>query len=126
MDVTGIGFISGVNGWRDLDFDKCPDCAPVAQALAALELPEDYPWVQRTGSGNGWQIVFVCHAELPPGALTAKAKEPGVFVGASRTARSTTWSCAGPTASRSCPPPSIRAEVSTSGGAARRPRDQAR
>ena len=84
VDVTGIGFISGVNGWRDLDFDKCPDCAPVAQALAALGLPEEYPWVQRTGSGNGWQIIFVCQAELPAGALTAKAKEPGVFVGASR------------------------------------------
>ncbi len=84
VDVTGIGFISGVGGWRDLDFDDCPDFAPVAQALNALGLPEEYSWVQRTGSGNGWQIIFVCHAELPPGALTAKAKEPGVFVGASR------------------------------------------
>ena len=24
VDITGIGFISGVNGWRDLDFDKAP------------------------------------------------------------------------------------------------------
>ena len=82
--ITGIGFISGVNGWRDLDFDDCPDYAPVAQALAALGLPADYPWVQRTGSGNGWQIIFVCHDELPAGALSARAREPGVFVGASR------------------------------------------
>ena len=67
-----------------LDFDKCPGFTPVAQALTALGLPEDYPWVQRTGSGNGWQIIFRCSTELPPGALTAKAKEPGVFVGASR------------------------------------------
>ena len=84
VDITGVGFISGVNGWRDLDFDKCPGFAPVAQALAALGLQADYTWVQRTGSGNGWQIIFVCHAELPTRALTAKVKEPGVYVGASR------------------------------------------
>ena len=35
VEITGVGFISGVNGWRDLDFDDCPDFAPVAQALAA-------------------------------------------------------------------------------------------
>ncbi|HSN76301.1 MAG TPA: bifunctional DNA primase/polymerase [Anaerolineae bacterium] len=84
VEITGVGFISGVGGWRDLDFDKCPGFTPVAQALTALGLPEDYSWVQRTGSGNGWQIIFRCSTELPPGALTAKAKEPGVFVGASR------------------------------------------
>ncbi len=84
VEITGVGFISGVGGWRDLDFDKCPDFAPVAQALAALGLPADYPWVQRTGSGNGWQIIFTCHAELPAGVLTTKAREPGVFVGVSR------------------------------------------
>lgn len=84
VEITGVGCISGVNGWRDLDFDDCPAFAPVSQALSALGLPEDYPWVQRTGSGNGWQIIFTCHAELPAGVLTARAKEPGVFVGVSR------------------------------------------
>ena len=116
VDITGVGFISGVNGWRDLDFDKCPDFAPVAQALAALGLPADYPWVQRTGSGNGWQIIFVCQAELPAGVLTAKAQEPGCSSARVGTAGSITWNCAGPTASCSYHPPNMRAAASISGG----------
>jgi putative DNA primase/helicase len=49
--------------------------------LEGLGLPPDYPWAMRSGSGAGWHIYIRCEASLPPGILTEKAGEKGVFTG---------------------------------------------
>lgn len=84
VTITGVGVINGIGDWRTLDLDKCTGYEPVAELLAALGLPADYPWVTRTGSGNGWHVDLRCTGPLPPGVFAAKEREPGVFVGPSR------------------------------------------
>jgi putative DNA primase/helicase len=80
----GVGIISGVNGWRAFDFDKCANLEPVKQVLAELGLPEDYRWVTMTGSRNGYHIWFRCDDDIPAGTLAQKENEKGVFWGQPR------------------------------------------
>ncbi len=78
--IGALGAISGVNGWRVIDIDKCSDAGAIEPFLAALGLPPKYRWVVRTGSGNGWAIWFRCDEPIPPGRLSAQSdKESGVF-----------------------------------------------
>ncbi|MDQ6699227.1 MAG: bifunctional DNA primase/polymerase, partial [Acidobacteriota bacterium] len=59
------GIINGIGGIRSFDFDGCPSTAPVAALLAALGLPADYPWCERSGSGKGFHVWMVCDDEIP-------------------------------------------------------------
>ena len=72
-DAAGLSAISGPGGWRCLDFDDAATDAAVREALDALGLPEDYRWVVRSGSGQGFHIWFRCEDEL----LTAALGEDG-------------------------------------------------
>lgn len=80
VTITGVAVINGIGDWRTLDLDKCPGHEPVANILERLHLPPDYAWVARTGSGNGWHIDVRCAEPIPPGVLTAKEKEKGVYL----------------------------------------------
>ncbi len=82
--ASGVGIVNGLNGWRSFDFDDCPDFTPVVTLLQALGLPETYPWVERSGSEQGWHVWVRCFEEVPQGALSGKDKAPGVFTGLSK------------------------------------------
>lgn len=61
---TGIGMICGYNNIRVIDIDDilCHDDADdfIQQCLSLLNLPSDYQWVVRTGSGVGIHIIIKC------------------------------------------------------------------
>ncbi len=82
-----FGIINGYNGWRSVDFDanKNEGAIPYAVVqtfLAALGLPADYPWVERSQSGRGWHVWLLCPEEFP--SDFTNHGEKGVYVGKSR------------------------------------------
>ncbi len=56
--VTGVGGICGINDIRNLDFDKVVDLSFVEMFAKRLGLGEIYPWIVKSGSGNGFHIWF--------------------------------------------------------------------
>lgn len=56
--VTGVGGICGINDIRNLDFDKVLDLSFVEMFAKRLGLGEIYPWIVKSGSGNGFHIWF--------------------------------------------------------------------
>lgn len=78
-NAEGVGIVSGIGGWRVLDFDKCPTFAPVAAFLAGADLPADYEHVASSGSGKGWRVAVLCHEAIPAGIL-----DKGVLIGTPR------------------------------------------
>ena len=56
--TIGIGTILGYNKLRAIDIDKCNDIDLVFNILEILELPKKYEWVVRSGSKNGFHILF--------------------------------------------------------------------
>lgn len=86
-----FGIVNGFGGWRclDLDADKGGGANPVPKEtvltlLAAMGLPPDYRWVERSQSGNGWHVWIRCPDDFPEG-FTARAEgKKGIFVGESR------------------------------------------
>jgi hypothetical protein len=62
-NVTGIGAVLGYNNLRALDIDSCNDINFVLQLLDILNLPNKYRWTIRSGSKNGFHILFVCEDE---------------------------------------------------------------
>ncbi len=57
-DSVGIGTILGFNTLRALDFDGCNNDNFIKNILGKIGLPENYEWVVRTGSKNGFHILF--------------------------------------------------------------------
>lgn len=69
---VGLGVILGYNQYRALDIDFTGTIAfdeiyPnqglngfIDEMLGILNLPKDYPWVVRSGSGSGFHIIFRC------------------------------------------------------------------
>ncbi len=51
-----IGIVNGINDYRNIDIDGNPDIFLVRTVLSNLGLPDDYPWVELSQSGNGWHI----------------------------------------------------------------------
>jgi len=80
-----IGIISGPNKWRCFDFDACPDEYPMFDLLEALGLPEDYNWIVRSGSQNGWHV-WILADDLPANnPLPRKgAKDKGIYSATSK------------------------------------------
>jgi hypothetical protein len=58
--APGLGVVDGFNDVRSFDLDKCPSFDPVLTMLQRLGLAAEYPWVVRSGSGNGWHIHLRC------------------------------------------------------------------
>ena len=79
LQAAGVGIVSGIGGYHGFDFDKCPDFGPVATVLQTLELPAAYPWVWRSGSGNGWGLAVLCFDDIPTGILATNGRGPGVY-----------------------------------------------
>jgi DNA polymerase-3 subunit epsilon len=57
-DVTGIGTVLGFKKLRALDIDYCDDIVFVHELLRVLKLPPNYEWVVKSGSHNGFHILF--------------------------------------------------------------------
>lgn len=62
-NVTGIGAVLGFNFLRALDIDSCNDINFVLQLLDILNLPNNYQWTIKSGSKNGFHILFKCENE---------------------------------------------------------------
>lgn len=56
--ANGVGMVLGFNNYRALDIDGCNDVNFIKKVLQTLNLPEDYEWVTKSGSGNGFHIIF--------------------------------------------------------------------
>jgi len=56
--ATGIGVILGFNSLRAIDIDGCNDLEFVRKIIGLLKLPLDYKWVVKSGSNNGYHILF--------------------------------------------------------------------
>ena len=62
--ADGLGLILGpVSNVYAIDIDGVTDPTVIADWLPALGLPEDYPWVEKTGAGN-YQLFFRCKDEI--------------------------------------------------------------
>jgi hypothetical protein len=65
-DATGIGLITGFNGFRAIDIDGVKDDFLkdyfkhrfLGVILKDLGLSADYEWLVLSGSGNGCHIIF--------------------------------------------------------------------
>ena len=56
--AKGVGLVLGYNNLRALDIDECADLSIIPDFLNILDLPQDYEWVMRSGSHNGFHILF--------------------------------------------------------------------
>jgi hypothetical protein len=79
--AAGVGYFPGIGDWHDFDLDHAVSDAPLIRILHELDLPDNYSWIIRTGSGNGWRIVFCCLGDLPPVELTPKQETSGIVWG---------------------------------------------
>ncbi len=57
-DAVGIGTELGFNNLRALDFDGCNDIDFIIKVLEQLGLPRNYEWLVKSGSNNGFHILF--------------------------------------------------------------------
>jgi putative DNA primase/helicase len=88
--AVAIGIVNGSGGFRIFDIDavKGPDGLPaelvpekvVVDLLCALDLPDDYQWSYRSGSGAGFGVIVRCEEELPADWAASK----GIFIGAAK------------------------------------------
>ncbi len=56
--AIGLGVVLGYNDLRTLDIDNCNDLFILSDFLKILNLPLDYRWVVKSGSHNGFHILF--------------------------------------------------------------------
>lgn len=56
-NATGLGLILGFNDFMCIDLDRCTSIKFVKCLLEILELPDNYEWVVKTGSGSGYHII---------------------------------------------------------------------
>ncbi len=57
-EATGIGAVMGFNNLRSVDIDGCTNEIFIFEFLNKIGLPNDYEWVVKTGSQNGFHIIF--------------------------------------------------------------------
>ncbi|MCH7973389.1 MAG: bifunctional DNA primase/polymerase, partial [Bacteroidetes bacterium] len=62
-DTTGVGGMSGNKNIRVLDFDKIKKPDMIITFIEDLGLPEKYPWIVKSGSGEGCHIWVTIKAE---------------------------------------------------------------
>ena len=56
--AIGIGVVLGYNNLRAIDIDDCNDEHFLQDILSFLGFPADYEWVVKSGSDNGFHILF--------------------------------------------------------------------
>lgn len=59
-NCTGTGLIMGINDLRLIDIDRIEDYDFLEELLKDLGLPEKYPWVVQSGSGEGFHVSIRC------------------------------------------------------------------
>lgn len=71
-DAVGIGTVLGYNNLRALDFDGCSDFQFIQTVLEKLNLDKSYEWLIKSGSENGFHILFYSkmHNYLPDNKMT--------------------------------------------------------
>jgi hypothetical protein len=71
-DAVGIGTVLGYNNLRALDFDGCSDYQFIQKVLEILNLDKSYEWLIKSGSENGYHILFYAemHNYLPDNERT--------------------------------------------------------
>ncbi|WP_282126543.1 bifunctional DNA primase/polymerase [Marinifilum flexuosum] len=57
-NAIGVGIVLGYNNLRALDIDNCSNWEFIEMVLKQLGLPQDYEWVVKSGSHNGYHIIF--------------------------------------------------------------------
>jgi hypothetical protein len=57
-DAVGIGTVLGFNNLRALDFDGCSNIQFIQTVIEKLNLDKSYEWVVKSGSDNGFHILF--------------------------------------------------------------------
>ncbi len=57
-NATGVGTVIGFNDLRAIDIDECTNELFLFEFLRKIGLPNNYEWVVRTGSHNGFHIIF--------------------------------------------------------------------
>lgn len=57
-DAVGIGTVLGFDSLRALDFDGCSDLEFIKSVLEILNLGKSYEWLIKSGSDNGFHIIF--------------------------------------------------------------------
>ena len=66
-NATGFGIYSGKNSiFRCLDIDGCDSNEFIDSLLIDLGLGDNYPWVIKTGSGDGFHIWISCNDSINP------------------------------------------------------------
>ena len=84
--ATGIGLVTGFNGYRALDIDDI-DCSAfefdestvIHRILQLLNLPVNYPWIIKSGSGKGYHIIIRTD-ELPDMSKSNYTFTPNSYV----------------------------------------------
>lgn len=57
-NAIGVGTVLGYNKLRALDIDNCSNWEFIEMVLNQLGLPQNYEWVVKSGSNNGYHIIF--------------------------------------------------------------------
>ena len=60
----GVGMVAGYDNLFVIDIDGCINEHFLNSLLKLLKLPQDYEWVVKTGSGNGYHIILRSSYEL--------------------------------------------------------------
>ena len=90
LSSHGVGIISGVGGWRCVDFDaNKTEGAPVPFEVVRTfcqRLGLDattYQWVEQSGSGLGYHVWLLCNDELPqrPGVTWGRLEPAEQYAG---------------------------------------------
>lgn len=63
-NATGLGLVIGYNNLRVIDIDGCSNESILEEILDVLELPKYYDWVVKSGSHNGFHIIFYCEKDF--------------------------------------------------------------
>lgn len=56
--VNGIGLIVGFENLRVIDIDGCSNIDFINDIVELLDLPKNYEWIVKSGSGDGFHIYF--------------------------------------------------------------------
>lgn len=57
-NATGLGTVAGFEKLHVLDIDGCDEYDFIEDLLILLDLPKNYEWAIKSGSGNGFHIYF--------------------------------------------------------------------
>ena len=75
INSIGLGTVLGFQNLRAIDIDGCNSLDFIYKVLEVLDLPLDYQWVMRSGSSNGFHILFYSSDDSLESELKIKTNE---------------------------------------------------